>query len=202
METNFFSKLSLYDQLGYFLVGSIGLMVIGLDYYLISGSNLPEISTSNILMYAIGAYFIGHLIQAISNLLIKEDKSTFSDSDKRMLDDVRGYFGKADLSDRDTYALAYFQGCGNDPSGQVQAFNANYSLYRGWTSIFIIESVFCVAVLLFLQYSSTVLVMLILSIMLSFLFYKRRRRFYMYCREKTLQNFIINTKNRKICQQK
>lgn len=197
MDNQVFSKLNLYDQIGYFLVGSIAIIAIVFDLMLLGKSNLiPSISATNFIIYFIVSYFTGHIIQAIANLVIFEKKDVFEESDIKILSEAKTFFNVKKASLRELYSLCYMFSVANDITGQVSHFNALYSLYRGWFIIFSSESIFFLIMLILKWFNITFLILLIVSILLSFLFYKRLKRFFNYSRQKTLQTFLI-VKNKK-----
>ena len=67
-------KFNIYDQIGYLLVGAIGLLVIYFNSILLDISYSPKFNLSTIIIWTIIAYFLGHLVQAIANIFVKEKK--------------------------------------------------------------------------------------------------------------------------------
>jgi len=197
MENKIFSKFNIYDQLGYLLVGSIALLVVIFNLFLLGKQGfIPDFTTQNFLAWFVIAYFLGHIMQAIANIFIKENKTDFSDSEKEILEKAKKYFEIEKQSLRETYLLCYMFSFAKDITGQVQSFNAYYSLYRGWFIVFGLNSFFVVFQVFSnwfsLPYTST----FILSILLTWLFYKRSKRFYSYLKGKTLQTFMIINKDK------
>lgn len=190
MENKLFSKFSFYDQIAYVLVGSIVLLVIAFDFWLL-GFNIPKLNGAELIILFIIAYFLGHLIQSIANLIIKEKKDDFSKQDQEILNIARESFGFKEKTDNEIYRFCYMISLSKDISGQVQSFNAYYSLYRGWFTLFIFQSLFLVYYFISIFFSLKALFLLITSIGVAVLFYFRLKRFYKYSREKTLQTFLI-----------
>lgn len=189
MNQQIFSKFNVYDQIGYLLVGSIGLLVIYLDTILLN-YKFPKFDLKTAIIWLIVAYFLGHIIQAVANVIIREKKEDFNKQEKRILKIAEEFFGMKELSDGEIWNLCYMTALAKDISGQVSSFNAYYSLYRGWLMIFTIESVFLlVCVILF--FSLPTLIWLIVSFLLVVLFYRRSKIFYKYLRAKALQTFLI-----------
>lgn len=197
MDNKIFSKFNVYDQIGYLLVGGVGLLVVSINFYLLGKTNvMPEFNTQTFIVWFIIAYFLGHVFQAIANILIKEDKSEFNDSEKEILKKAKEYFGVEKQAWNETYLLCYMLASAKDITGQVQAFNAYYSLYRGWFVIFALNSVFVLIFNILNWFNFVIFIVLVISIFLSWLFYKRLKRFYNYSKGKTLQTFIILSKDK------
>ena len=189
MNQQIFSKFNVYDQIGYLLVGSIGLLVIYLDTILLN-YKFPKFDLKTAIIWLIVAYFLGHVIQAVANVFIKEKEEDFNEQEKRILDIAEEFFGIKELSDGEIWNLCYMTALAKDITGQIASFNAYYSLYRGWLTIFTIESVFLL-VYIILFFSLPSMIWLIVSFLLAVLFYRRSKRFYRYLRAKVLQTFLI-----------
>ena len=189
MNQQMFSKFNVYDQIGYLLVGSIGLLIIYLDTILLN-YKFPKFDLETVIIWLIVAYFLGHIIQAVANVIIREKKEDFNEQEKRILDIAEISFGIKELSDGEIWNLCYMTALAKDITGQITSFNAYYSLYRGWLMIFIIESVFLL-VYVILFFSLPTIIWLMVSFLLVVLFYRRSKRFYRYLRAKVLQTFII-----------
>ena len=188
----FTSKLNLYDHLGYIFVGVIAILLFFIDLrHFFAISNLPEIKLDNILVWLIASYFVGHIIQALSNILIREDKTDFDESEKKVLNKAKDYFNIENGDDHAAYLLCYMLACAKDITGHVVSFNAYYSLYRGWYTIFLLQSI----LLLFINIANWFILLyavyFFISSFIAFLFYRRAQRFFKYSRSKTLQTFII-----------
>ena len=189
MNQQIFSKFNVYDQIGYLMVGSIGLLVIYLDTILLN-YKFPKFDLKTTIIWFIVAYFLGHIIQAIANVIIREKKEDFNKQEKRILDIAEEFFGIKDLSDGEIWNLCYMTALAKDITGQITSFNAYYSLYRGWLMVFTIETVFLI-VYVILFFSLPTIIWLIVSFLLVVLFYRRSKRFYNYLRAKVLQTFLI-----------
>jgi len=197
MENNIFSKFNIYDQIGYLLVGSVGLLVMVFNLYLMSKNNLiPPFNAQNFLAWFVCAYFLGHIAQAIANVFIKENKKDFSESEKEILEKAKKYFEVEKNSLNEIYLLCYMFASAKDITGQVQSFNSYYSLYRGWMIIFSLNSIFTLYLFIINWFSLLFLSIFIISLLLVWLFYRRSKRFYAYSRGKVLQTFIILSKNK------
>lgn len=189
MNQEMFSKFNVYDQIGYLLVGSIGLLVIYLDAVLLN-YGFPKFNLTTAVIWLIVAYFLGHIIQAVANVFIKEKKSGFEEREKKILDIAKEFFGVKELSDDEAWDLCYMTALAKDVTGQIGSFNAYYSLYRGWLIIFMFESAFLLMSLIFF-FKWIIIVWLVISLVLVVLCYRRSKRFYRYLRTKVLQTFII-----------
>lgn len=193
MENKIFPKFSFYDQLGYVLVGSIALFVIFFDIWIMEYQT-PEISGVDLFVLIIIAYFLGHIIQSLANLIIKEKRDDFSKEEKEILNIAREKFNLKEKADNEIYRFINMISLGRDFSGQVEIFNAYYGLYRGWLIIFVVQSIFLSGYSTF-AFDLRNLIFLIIAVIVATLLYLRMKRFYKYSREKTLQTFLIISKS-------
>ena len=189
MDNKLFPKFSLYDQIGYILVGSIASLVISFDVWLLKNW-IPKIGGLDLIILVIVVYFLGHLIQSLANLVLREKTKDFSEDEKKTLNIAKENYNLKEKTDNEVYRFVSMLSLTRDFSGQVEAFNAYYSLYRGWFITFVGESIFLLYYLICVFNFRNVALMLI-SIIISILFYLRLKRFYKYCREKTLYTFLI-----------
>ncbi len=199
MEQKIFSKFNAYDQIGYLMVGAIALLVFIFNLVYFYKLEIPSFNIDTFLVLFVIAYFLGHLIQGIANImsdiwplkfLIKENKENFSDSDKEILQKVADYFNLEKQSDKKLWSICLTFTTAKDITGQVQAFNVNYSLYRGWFVVFLLQSIFLL-IHLFFAFSWALFWLLIASIFLVSLFHKRSKRFWNYTRIKAFETFLI-----------
>lgn len=189
MGNKLFSKFNTYDQIGYLLVGSIALLLIYSDALLLNYT-LPKLDLGSAVIWLIVAYFLGHIIQAVANVFIKEKKADFNQQEKSILNTAKKFFNTEEISDHETWNLCYMAALAKDATGQISSFNAYYSLYRGWLMLFIFQSVFLLIHLVFFFHLLSTL-WLIISVLLALLFYRRSKRFYTYLRTKVLQTFLL-----------
>ena len=98
MNKQIFSKFNVYDQVGYLLVGSIGLLVMYLDTVLLN-YEFPKFDLKTAIIWLVVVYFLGHIIQAVANVIIREKKEDFNKQEKRILDIAEEFFGIKELSD-------------------------------------------------------------------------------------------------------
>ena len=185
-----FSKFNIYDHVGYLVVGAVGILLFYFNLTLLNITWFPKFDLSTFIIWVIIAYFTGHLIQAIANIFIKERKEEFSEDEKRILNIARDFFEIKDLPDSEIWNLCYMLGVAKDVTGQIQAFNAYYSLYRGWFIVFVGETIFLLGCIFFF-FSWKNLVFLALSGLIAFLFFLRLKRFYHYLKSKVFHTFII-----------
>lgn len=199
-ENKLFSKFNIYDQIGYLMVGAIFLLVFIFNLFYFFHINIPQFNLDNFLAWLVIVYFLGHVVQGIANMinelkvlnfLIPEKKEEYSEEDIEMLQQAREYFGLEKQDEKGLWNLCYMLTSAKDITGQIQSFNAYYSLYRGWFIAFIMESIFLLSYFLILSRDIFSLICLIVSIILCFIFYKRSKRFFSYLRTKVLQSFII-----------
>jgi len=192
MTDKIFSKLNIYDQIGYLLVGGLAILVGLIDCRILGfHREIVALTADNFVIWFLVAYFLGHLIHAVANTLVKENKTVFSESEKEILAKARLFFDGAKQSDNEVYLLCYMLSSAKDITGQVQSFNAYYSLYRGWFTIFLFEMNFVSLVILAHGLSLKLLTFFTAASVISFLMLTRSRRFYDYSRGKTLQTFTL-----------
>lgn len=189
MMSNIPLKFNIYDQIGYLLVGSIALMLAYLDSSVLN-IRFPDFNLTNLSLWIIVGYFIGHVVQAIVNAVIKENKDNFTENEQEIVKSARAFFKLENLSDNEIWNLCYMLVSVKDLTGQVRSFNAYYSLYRGWFVVFAAESLFILGYTIY-AFSYIKLVLFFLTIVISILFYRRLSRFYQYLRNKVLQTFIV-----------
>lgn len=196
MENKILPKFNFYDQLGYILVGGIALFAIFFDIWILE-YQIPEINGVDLFALVIIAYFLGHIIQSLANLIIKEKRNDFSKQEQEILNIAREKFSLKEKADNEIYRFVNIVSLGKDFSGQVESFNAYYGLYRGWLIVFVIQSIFLLGYSIF-AFSPKNLIFLITAIIVAILLYLRMKRFYKYSREKTLQTFLIISKSEKL----
>jgi len=199
MEQKIFSKFNVYDQVGYLMVGAVTLLLLVFNAIYFFQATIPTFSLDTFLIWFIVAYFAGHLVQGIANLineikflrfLVPENKEDFDEKQKEILQQAKEYFGLQKQDDSRSWNLCYMFATAKDITGQVQAFNSYYSLYRGWLVAFILEFLFLLYFLIF-AYSINVLLLFLLSILLAIIFYRRSKRFWRYTRNKVLETFVV-----------
>lgn len=193
---DFLNKISLYDQLGYIAVGGMfyGFVWFDFSYF---GIKLDAIS-SNTFLIAVLVYFLGHMAQAISNQFIKENKTIYSEGQKKVLVDIKKFFNIFESSDAEAWNTCYLWAIGHDKTGHINIFNANYGLYRGWAVVLGIQTLIFFALIVYdatcCMFAHSNLVGLILCLLFGLLTFKRSKRFYKYLGDKVFQTFIIESK--------
>ena len=199
IEQKIFSKFNIYDQIGYLMVGAIALFVLIFNGVYFFHLAIPLFDTSTFLVWFIAAYFFGHLAQGIANLinsikplrfLVMENKENFDDKQKEVLQQAKKYFGLQKQDKGRLWNFCYMFASAKDITGQVQAFNSYYSLYRGWLVAFLLESLFLLYFLISVHDRKTLLLFLT-SILFTIIFYRRSKRFWNYTRNKVLETFVI-----------
>lgn len=195
---NFVEKLSIYEQLAYFFVGGVAYIVILCDLYLLK-ITIPPIFLE-IIFIVVSSYFLGHLSQAISNIFLRanEYKKAFDDSQLEILKNVKDdCFKGKNITDLYVFEYCYLHTLSSSHSSHISSFLANYGLYRGWTVIFILESIFLLFQLIILLSKSGFIVthlfvLFLISCVVSFLLYMRAIRFKKYFTKKVFQIYSIN----------
>lgn len=178
MENKIFSKFNLYDQIGYLMVGAVVLLLLVFNASYFFQATTPPFNLDTFLVWFIVAYFLGHLIQGIANLinsikllrfLLPEDKENFDDKQKEVLGQAKEYFELQKQDESRLWNFCYMFASAKDITGQVQAFNSYYSLYRGWLIVFILEALFLLY-LLISNYDWKTLLLFITSVFLAIIF--------------------------------
>lgn len=199
MEKQIFTKFSLYDQIGYFMVGFVALGIIYFDANTFLRLNFLNSYINNPLFLIISAYFLGHFNQALANILnkfpyikilLREDREEFNQEQKKTLKIARKFFNVDSSRNHSIWNLCYSYALTKDPAGQIEAFNAYYGMYRGWFVIFISQTIFQLFIL-FATISVLNSLFFVASIIITIIFYIRTRRFWNYLKDKVLQTFIV-----------
>ena len=200
MGNRVFSRFNIYDQFGYLFVGGVALLCIAFDLFLLkkldSALATSLFSHQKFWVLLPLAYFTGHVVQALANIFISEGKTDFSDSQKEILGKAGKYFEVENQSLNEIWLLCYMISCARDKTGQIQAFNAYYGLYRGWAVVFGMNSFFMLYAVIHNCFSPQDILVLGISIILTWLMRRRSKRFYFYLRDKALQIFTLASKDK------
>ncbi len=195
MEQTLFSKLNLYDQIGYFLVGSVLIILISLDLFFLNSFKLmPAINSVNLIFYLVTAYFFGHIVQALANIIIKEKKYSFDSFESKILKEAEKFFnvGSIKPSQSDVFQLCYLYALGKDKTSHLVQFNSLYSFYRGTFLVFFLESIFLLFLLIFNWFNIFYLCAFLLSVAVFVLMFLRLKRFAIYFRKKVFYIFLLS----------
>ena len=187
------------------MVGAIATIVVIADIYYFVAFPLPTIDLGSALIWLAIAYFAGHIVHTISNairdisiipLLNWETKPTYLPHEKRVLEDIQSRFTKhpEEIPADYLWNLCYVFAMGQDGAGQVENFSAYYNLYRGWFTIFLLETIALGAATAF-YHSSIVFTFGILSAISTILFYRRTKRFWQYLNDKVFGIVTITQTN-------
>ncbi|BCX14583.1 MAG: hypothetical protein KatS3mg088_266 [Patescibacteria group bacterium] len=181
------------------MVGALTLLLLVFNTVYFFQVAVPSFSLDTFLIWFIVAYFVGHFMQGVANLineikflrfLVPENKKDFDDKQKEILQQAKEYFGLHKQDDSRLWNLCYMLASAKDITGQVQAFNSYYSLYRGWLIVFILESLFLLY-FIFSAFNLNTLLLFLASIFFSVIFYRRSKRFWSYTKDKVLETFVI-----------
>lgn len=203
MNQHFFSKFNQYDLFGYIMVGSIGILVLLFDLNFFLKIPYPSLDLNNIIIWFILVYFFGNIIQGLVGIVGKcnfikgiftEDKEKFEQNQKLILNQAKRYFKLGSVSYDYTWNTCNLFVISKIPNGYIESFGAYYSLYRGWLLVFFVQAI-VTAIAYWNNKSNVNLSLLILSILISYVFYKRSKNFWNYQRDKVLQAFILFSKN-------
>lgn len=210
------SKFSIYDHFGYILVG---LYQIILFYFLlvllriINFENiLAFVNIASSILVIIASYFLGHIIQAISNLFeelfFKKFLKSEENKKEKGIEHFDYIYSKAKkffnlpegIKQKIVFQYCYLYALSKDLGGQIALFNSTYSFYRGlFTSSLINLAILAIMGVLslftkqlpFLFNDFLFYVFFIVNIVVIFIFYNRKERFFKYFGEKVLINFDI-----------
>jgi membrane protein implicated in regulation of membrane protease activity len=154
----------------------------------------------------LSAYLIGHLVQAISNIFEsweKKKKEEKKENFNFVMQKARKLFDLPnDLSEKIVWQYCYLFALSNDFSGHIELFNSMHSLFRGfWIGSYIgfIGSLFVLiteVVAFFVSKYTKIpdwrlLLFALITLGLSVLFNRRKKRFFEYMGEKVLITFDI-----------
>ena len=201
MDHKLFPRTSLFDQISFLMVGAIATIITVLDVAYMFTMPLPVIDLGSALAWLAIAYFAGHLIQILSNairdiplipLLDWEATPSYLPHEKKLFEEARVYFKQNDQEHKADYLwnICYMFAIGKDATGQVETFSAYYNLYRGWFTTLLLEAIL-LGYLSVVAYTPTVLAFFLLSLLGSFLFYRRAKRFWQYLNDKVFGIFTI-----------
>lgn len=210
------SKFNLYDHFGYIMVGLYQIFLFFLLLCILKLLNfvniLEFVKIESSIIILIISYFLGHIIQAVSNLfegLLSKNFSKGEDDKKEKGDDQFAYiYEKAkkffnlpkEIKQKILFQYCYLYALSNDLGGQIALFNSTYSFYRGLfisslTNFIILlilgVSSFFIQQTAFLKTNFLFYLFIISNIAIVFLFYNRKARFFKYFGEKVLINFDI-----------
>jgi hypothetical protein len=186
-------NISLYDQLGYVVVGSFFYIFLGFDLEYL-GLNFENMIEST-LVIAIAVYFLGHVAQTASSKIFTP-KSEFTAIQKMILNEVKTHFSITTYTDQDAFQVCYLWACGVDKTGHISEMNAKFGLYRGWGFVLMLQSIFhlyaiiegCINNI----FNQTFMIGLLFTLPLAILMVRRARKFYFILGSKTIQTFVVS----------
>ncbi|MBD3270687.1 hypothetical protein GF376_04120 [Candidatus Peregrinibacteria bacterium] len=220
------SKFNLYDHFGYVFVGLYQIISLFIFVSIVQSKEFPDLSIFIALENSIGlimtSYFVGHLVQGLSNFfdklvngryLKKLFKNLKSENEKKVeskkqwtyITDKAQNFFELPQSIKQNQIFKYCQlyALSNDFSGHVRLFNSMYSLYRGFFTSTLLNLltiiIFWLNTWILNQFTLPqvpgLFYWFILSqIFLCWIFKNRKNRFWDYMGEKTLITFDILSK--------
>ena len=201
------SRFNLYDHLGYISVWfyTLALLALVLFFNNIFVFSIKDIGFWDWIFLLLACYIVWHIIQAVSNFIIKENKNSSDNSYDFIVEKVKKVFWLANETKIGmVFQYAYLSSVWKDPSWQIALFNSLYSFYRGlYTTTLLATIVF----LWFIVYSwilcNTRLIMintlwLLISCSLVYVFNQRKDRFYQYMWQKVWIIFDILNNEAKI----
>lgn len=183
------------------MVGAVAILVLGFDANYFFHAASVGIDFFSVTASIVIAYFLGHIIQAIANVItatpglkkiLQEEKGNYSSEDKRILDGARARFHREQATDAEAFRLCMIFANAHDIADQVKSFNAYYSLCRGWFVVFFLQSLFLIGTFI-ASATSIKLLLLLLSTAIALLTRRRAKRFWNYFRQKVLETFVVVT---------
>lgn len=221
------SKFNLYDHLGYLFVGIYQIISLYILISITQSKEFPDLSLFIALENSIGllivSYFVGHLVQGISNFfdnLINLNvfrrlfKKVKSENDKKeeakkqwefITNKAKDFFQlPQNIKRSQIFKYCHLYALSNDFSGHVSLFNSMYSFYRGFfistllNLLFVL--IFWINALIQNQFNTPYIASLFywftfIQIFLCWIFKNRKNRFWDYMGEKTLITFDILSKD-------
>lgn len=143
---NFFDKLSIYDQLGYIMVGFYALGITGVFLVIFNRLDIGYILTISdsdnfilvLLVMIVVGFILGHLIQALSNF-VREFMGVVVPEDAKAKERLPGVYEEArkyfklndDVSTGMVFHYCYLYTLWYDNIGQVSTFMSLNVFYKG-----------------------------------------------------------------------
>ncbi len=220
-------KFNLYDNLGYILVGLYQIIFCYLLLLFVKNQPIDLTlftSTGASFSILLLSYFVGHLIQALSNfvddvLIAKIVKKFFkkarNEEDRKLTKNndlefitkqARKFFDLPEnLNEKYVFQYCYLFALSYDFSGHISLFNSMYSLYRGFFVSSLLTLFAYVTILIKALFSNDMslksnapfyLLFFLLSLF-TWLFYARKERFFKYMNDKTLITYDILSKGKR-----
>ena len=150
-----------------------------------------ELNLDNLIYLIFAAYFLGHLLQGIHNILSKDEFDDFNETESLLLASAKKHF-LLHPTTQNIFDHMYLYALEKDKSGHIRTFNNFYSLYRGWFMVSLIEFLFLSTTLLISINIFFHLALLLLSIVLIIVFDRRKIRFSKYFRKKVFTTYQLS----------
>ncbi len=207
METKPLPKTSLFDQISFLMVGAIATTLVAFDAFYYYSIHIPEITFGSAIAWIAIAYFAGHYMQVVANLIAKiplsrllkwERRLTYMEYEREILEEMKTYIDVKDKhNERPDFIwnLCYMLATIKDQTGQIEIFAGYYNLYRGWFISFFLEAIF-LSYSLVMSPSRTTTLLLVTSLIIAIMFYNRAHRFWQYLRDKVFGIVMLTGKAR------
>lgn len=221
------SKFNLYDHFGYVFVGLYQIISLFIFVSIVQSKEFPDLSVFIALENSIGlimvSYFVGHLVQGLSNFFdnlvnnrflkklfknLKSEKTKKEESKKQwtyITEKAQNFFElPPSIKQNQIFKYCQLYALSNDFSGHVSLFNSMYSFYRGFFISTLLNllfaAIFWTNTWILNQFHIPKVTELfywfaISQIFLCWIFKNRKNRFWDYMGEKTLITFDILSKN-------
>lgn len=206
------SKFNLYEHLAYILVGLFQI-ILGYSFFLIyKEQDIKDLLIIFELKYSIAiilfSYFIGHFIQALSNIFSKKEhkKKEQNSSYSFVKNKAIKFFDIPETEgERNVFQYCYFYVLlHSDCLGkELLLFNSLYGLYRGFYFSSLFSCIVCgfflfvkLAVFFCCQhiFNYNLILYFIITIVLLLVFKRRAERFFDYLGKKTYIGFDVSLK--------
>lgn len=183
------------------MAGAIATLLLFMDMVMFASGEWPEMTLASAAVWIAVAYFVGHLLQMLANvirdirfipLLDWETHDKFLPHEMQLLEQARMMFEAKHLDVEQLWNLCYMFASSKDTTNQVETFSAYYNLYRGWFMAFLLQT----GVFLFAAAATQEpgwLIFAVLSLAITILLYRRAKRFFQYLRDKVFGIFTIVT---------
>ena len=195
-------KFNIYEQLGYLGTGGIlAVLIVFNNFFFEIGLPLPVLTATNLLVWVLVIYFFGHLLQALTNFFTKiwiikywfeEYKGRKTENQESIIRGIKQKFNLHENADIEAWEICYLFALSKDETNQINQFNSQYGMYRGWSLLFLLNALFYV-VLFFTTKSHCIHLLLFFagSLFVSYLFRLRFKRFWEYIGTKVYATYAL-----------
>lgn len=196
-------KFNIYEQLGYLSTGGIlVILVVFSNSFLKLGLPSIILNVGNLLIWILIVYFLGHLLQSMTNFLAKiwiikywfeENKGRKTENQESITKDIKQKFNLGENADSEAWEICYLFSLSKDETNQINQFNSQYGMYRGWSLIFLINGLGYLVIFFVTKLDSPLILLIsIISLFVSYLFRQRSKRFWQYIGAKVYATYALH----------